>query len=74
MSLLFAQGRQSSNQLNITCTYNYLSNNPFNNKHYMYFMFMVPRIIIYSMNNQQMQLYAVNFMFMVPRIIIYSMK
>ena len=26
-----------------------------------YFMFMVPCIIIYSMNNQQIQLYAVNF-------------
>jgi len=26
-----------------------------------YFMFMVPCIIIYSMNNQQMQLCAVNF-------------
>jgi len=25
------------------------------------FMFMVPFIIFYSMNNQQMQLYAVNF-------------
>ena len=36
---------------------------------YVYFMFMVPCIILYSMNNQQMQLYAVNFMFMVPCII-----
>ena len=27
----------------------------------LYFMFMVPCIIIYSMNNQQMQLYAVSF-------------
>ena len=26
-----------------------------------FFMFMVPCIILYSMNNQQMQLYAVNF-------------
>ena len=28
---------------------------------FKYFMFMVPCIILYSMNNQQMQLYAVNF-------------
>jgi len=27
----------------------------------VYFMFMVPCIILYSMNNQQKQLYAVNF-------------
>jgi hypothetical protein len=58
MSLLLTERRQSSNQLNINCTFCCLSDKPFNNKHYILILKVVSQTILQHENRTLLGCYA----------------